>query len=112
LLVSPAKAGGPSQTLNGALVKSIDRAGIYSGIFAAWDRWVVEARTGVEMNLFSRAFGEDDALPHPGQRCDVRYHTGQYDEGVGHGLDTKAPWPMVEDFTCAPAPDPSAAPNP
>jgi hypothetical protein len=108
---SPAHADGPSQTLNRALIKSIDKVGIPSGIFATWDRWIVETQTGAAMNLFSRAFGETDALPRPGQRCNVRYHMGQEDEGIGAGLKTDAPWPMVENFTCASGPDQPAPPN-
>ena len=112
LLTSIAHAEGPSHTLNGALIKSIDKVGIPSGIFATWDRWIVETHTGAAMNLFSRAFGGEDSLPRAGQRCDVRYHMGQEDEGIGPGLKTNAPWPMVEDFTCAPASDQPAPPNP
>lgn len=111
LPASPAYADAPSQTLKSALVTAVDRAGIYSGVVAAWDRLVVETQAGATMNLFSRAFGEQDALPRAGQRCDVRYHMGQYD-GVGPGLKASAPFPIVEDFTCAPTSDQPSPPSP
>jgi hypothetical protein len=101
----PAHAAGSSQTLNDVRIKSIHRASGGSGYLMLLHRWSVETQAGVAMDLFSVSLGEQDPLPHPGQRCDVRYHMEQT------GLKTDAPFPLVEDFTCAPTPDQPAPPN-
>ncbi len=105
-------ADSPSQTLNGVLIQAVDRAGIYSGFVAAWDRWTVETQAGATIHLFSRAFGPQDPLPYTGQRCDLRYHMAQYDEGVGPGLKTNVPFAAVDDSTCMPVAQQPTPPNP
>jgi hypothetical protein len=104
-LAPPTQADGASKTGNDLLIKSIHRASGGSGYLMLLHRWSVETQAGVAMDLFSVSLGEQDPLPRPGQRCDVRYHMEQT------ALKTDAPFRLVEDFTCAPTSNQSAAPN-
>lgn len=94
LIIEPPK-------LTGAVVETVERASVASGIFKIWHRVTVRTVDGKIMTLFSLSLSTREPLPTPGQACVFQYRlSGLSDPGLNGGPATSTGLAVIDGFSC------------